>query len=131
MVDTYHKLALIPNIDEAIMDAISQGRSMLSIAEQYGVHDTAILRRVQKHPDYKEKLKIGLELRMDLREAELELAATNVDVTRQDRLLGHARWLAERQLPEQYGAGQKIMGADGQNLVIEVVQFGRTIEHEA
>ena len=40
---------------------------------------------------------------MDKREGELEVADTNVHVTRADRLLGHARWLAERQVPDRFG----------------------------
>ena len=40
---------------------------------------------------------------MDQREKELECADSNVSVTRADRLLGHARWLAERLDAETYG----------------------------
>lgn len=100
----YHALSVIPDIDQRILDGIAAGRSLLSIADQYGVHDTAILRRAQKHPEYREMREIGSELRMDAREQDLESAADNVSVTRSDRLLGHARWLAERSCPERWGA---------------------------
>lgn len=123
-------LTRIPNIDQLIVDAVGQGKSLKSIAEQYGVSDVAILHRVKDHPDYRANLEIGLELRMDRREAELEHADTNVAVTRSDRLLGHARWLAERCAPARFGAGQKIMGADGGTLTVEIVKYGRTIEPE-
>ena len=49
-----------------------------------------------------------MKLRMDRRERELEAAPDNVSVTRADRLLGHARWLAERTLPEEFGQRTQI-----------------------
>jgi transposase-like protein len=100
----YHALSTIPDIDQRILDGIAAGRSLRSIADQYGVHDTAVLRRAQKHEQYREMREIGSELRMDEREFELECARDNVSVTRADRLLGHARWLAERSCPDRWGA---------------------------
>ncbi len=99
----YHALSVVPDIDQRILEGIAAGRSLRSIADQYGVHDTAILRRAQKHEQYQAMKEIGSELRMDLREWELESADNNVSVTRADRLLGHARWLAERSCPERWG----------------------------
>lgn len=99
----YHALRAIPDIDRRILQGIAAGKSLAAIAREYGVRDTAILRRAQKYPEYREALQIGVELRMDQREAELEAAQDNVSVTRADRLLGHARWIAERACPERFG----------------------------
>lgn len=106
----YHALKAIPDIDAKILDGISQGRSLQSIADEFGVHDTAILRRAQRDfPDaYKAAALTGYELRMDRRERELEAADSNVSVTRADRLLNHARWLAERSCPERWGQKQTV-----------------------
>ena len=99
----YHALKAIPGIDRKLLDGVAAGRSLLSLATQYAVDDMSVLQRLQQYPQYKTNLRIGLELRMDKREGELEAAETNVGVTRADRLLGHARWLAERQVPDRFG----------------------------
>ena len=99
----YHALKAIPGIDRKLLDGIAAGRSLLSLATQYAVDDMSVLQRLQQYPQYRTNLRIGLELRMDKREGELEVAETNVGVTRADRLLGHARWLAERQVPDRFG----------------------------
>jgi len=99
----YHALKVIPNVEDLILHSLSQGQSLKTIADRLGVTDVAVLRRVEDHPDYKAYRRIGLRLRMDQREQELEQADSNVSVTRADRLLGHARWLAERLDSETYG----------------------------
>ena len=53
--------------------------------------------------DYQEALRVGLIGKLENREGELEKAETNVTVTRADRLLGHARWWAERLDPQRFG----------------------------
>jgi transposase-like protein len=104
----YHALKAIPDVDNQILQGIASGLSLKRVAEQFGVHDTAILRRVQKHPEYRDILRTSLELRAAQREDELEAASDNVSVTRADRLLGHARWLLERCVPEHYGAKTQV-----------------------
>lgn len=99
----YHALSVIPDINERILEGIGAGKSLTTIAEEYGVSDTAILNRAVKSPEYKARASIGIRLRMERRERELEAADTNVGVTRADRLLGHARWVAERSVPEEWG----------------------------
>lgn len=104
----YHTLSVIPDIDKKILDAIAEGKSLQAIGDEYGVTDSAIFSRAMKQPDYHAKRDIGAELRMDRRERELEGAESNVDVTRADRLLGHARWLAERTTERFSQKGQNI-----------------------
>lgn len=98
----YHKLAVIPDIDRKILDGIASGKSLKALAIEYDVSDTAVLNRAHKHPEYREKLALGIELRMDTREMELEGAFDNVGVSRARELLSHARWVAERTVPERY-----------------------------
>jgi hypothetical protein len=99
----YHALKAVPDIEQRILEGIAAGKSLKAIADEYNVSDVAILRRIEDNPDYKPLRRIGLRLRMDAREQELESADSNVSVTRADRLLGHARWLAERLDSETYG----------------------------
>src|SRR4051812_22019969 len=86
----YHALKAIPDIDKQILDRIAQGLSLQAIADDIGlgVDRTAIFYRVTRNypEEYKAATRIGYELRMDKREAELEAADTNVNVTRADRL---------------------------------------------
>lgn len=99
----YHALKAVPDIEQRILEGIASGKSLKTIADEFDVTDVAILRRIEDNPNYKPFRRIGLRLRMDQREQELESAGDNVSVTRADRLLGHARWLAERLDSETYG----------------------------
>ena len=96
-------LTLIPNIDERIIEQIVAGKSILQLADQYQVNRLGIQRRAWRHPDYPDAIRTCVEARLAKREDELEHAGNNVAVTRADRLLGHARWLAERTCPDIYG----------------------------
>src|SRR3990167_9616485 len=125
------KLTKIPNIEEKLLDGIAAGRSLKSLGEEFNVSDQAIYRRLIEHPDYKPRQAVGLELRMDKREAELEEADTNVHVTRADRLLGHARWLGERLARSVLGQAVAVTGSDGGPLQVQIVRFGRVIEGES
>jgi hypothetical protein len=94
---------MIPNVEEEILKQVAAGKSLKTIAAGYQVTDAAILRRVLDHPEYKSFQRIGIRLRIDQRESELESAGDNVSVTRADRLLAHARWLAERLSSDEFG----------------------------
>lgn len=106
----YHALTVVPEIEAKILERIGQGISLQKIANEFGVDHMAILRRVEDHPDYKRLMRLSTRIKMERREAELESADTNVSVTRADRLLGHARWLAERLAADTYGQRQETTG---------------------
>ena len=122
----YHALSAIPDIDRKILDGVAKGMSLQAIATLYGVSDVAILNRATQYPEYRLSLKIGSQLRMEQREAQLEAATDNVSVTRADRLLGHARWIAERACPEAWGQKQQVQ-VDAA-ISISIVKSGRIIE---
>ena len=113
----YHALSVIPDIDQRIIRSIAAGKSLKKIAAEYGVDNVAVLRRARKHADYADALQASLQTRMEDREEGLEAAADNVSVTRADRLLGHARWLAERSCPDRWGAKQ----LGGGNVAVQIV----------
>lgn len=135
----YHALTVVPDIEEKILAELAKGHSLKMIAAQFGVSDVAVLHRVQSHPDYKRTARIGLKLRMDKREEELEAAADNVSVTRSNHLLTHARWLNERLNQEEYGPKQTLLGdkenpllaLDPDTLVIEAARAMAYILHAA
>lgn len=124
-------LVAIPNIEQQILDAMAAGKSLAQIAREYNVSDVAILQRVRNHPHYRATIEVGLELRMDRREDQLEAATDSVSVTRADRLLGHARWLAERCAPARFGQATKITGADGGPLQVEIVRYSAPVTLDA
>lgn len=96
------------NRDE-ILERLTKGESVSQIAADLGyASHGGIINRLENDPEYAIALKAGLRLRMEKREKELEAADTNVTVTRADRLLGHARWLAERIDPAKWGQVNKL-----------------------
>lgn len=98
--------AAIVHKDE-IIQRMALGEPLTSIARSLGYSDhTGIINRLDQDPDYKAALRAGLVGKIEKREAELEIADTNVTVTRADRLLGHARWWAERLDPARFGVKQ-------------------------
>ena len=104
MADGSANLGALASVsDQEILHGIQQGKSLRDLAAQYHVSNVAIYRRASKHPEYREHMTAALTVRMEQRESELEAAAESVSVTRADRLLGHARWLAERCAPDVYG----------------------------
>ena len=101
-----------------MINGITAGKTLKTLAAEFDCDHTAILRRAQKHPDYQISLQSSLQAKMEQREEELECADQNVTVTRADRLLGHARWLAERSCPDRWGQTKPGAGAVQVNIVI-------------
>ena len=100
-------IALQPGIREYIIQAVSEGAHLSSIAASLGLagKGQAISNALADDPDYQAARVSGLAERMDLRERELEQSdPTNVPRARE--LLSHARWRAEREAPRVWGAKQ-------------------------
>lgn len=96
------------NRDE-ILRRLANGETVTKIADDLGyASHGGIINRLEDDPEYTKALRAGLILRMEKRERELEVADSNVTVTRADRLLGHARWLAERSDPARWGQVNKL-----------------------
>lgn len=105
---------------EEIVARIAKGEPLTSIAADLGyAGHSGIVERLGQDPDYQKAMVSGAHGKLEKRERELEGAETNVSVTRADRLLGHARWFAERVAREQFGA-QMSQG----NIVVQVVLQG-------
>ena len=114
----YAALSYIPDVDDRIIDALSQGQSIYSLADEWNIARLSIQRRAWANPDYADAMATCVQARMEQREAELQRADNNVAVTRADRLLGHARWLAERSCPDRWGAKPTGTGTVNVQIVI-------------
>mgnify|MGYP001602379718 FL=1 len=111
--DNYGKLVAASQSE--LMNAVASGASLRSIAAQYGVCHQAAAQHLSKHPEFQEARRVGIQIRMETREAELEVAPEQVDVSRARELLAHARWVAERIDPERWGQRTQVtveIGAD-------------------
>lgn len=116
-----------------ILHRMTLGESLNSIAQSLGLADhAAIINRINDDPDYQQALAASAWSKLQKRETDLEIADSNVTVTRADRLLGHARWFAERVARRWFAPETRITGADGGPIVIQVMRFsGQTIEGQA
>lgn len=104
-----------------IIRRIASGEPLTSIAQSLGyASHSGIIERLGDDPDYQRAMRSGIHAKIEKREAELEVAADNVTVTRADRLLNHARWWAGKLDPERFGDKQQI---DLRSTHVELVEF--------
>lgn len=102
---------------EEILERIGRGEPITAIAQSLGYKGhSGIIERLGEDKDYQAALRSGIVGKIEKREAELECASDNVTVTRADRLLGHARWWAERLDPDRFGGKQTITVNQGVTL---------------
>ncbi len=95
---------------DAILERIARGDKIADIAKDYGVTQPAISKALLDDPEWIEARKNGALSRIEHWEKEIEniSADTNqVMLGRAKEMLSHARWRAEREFPNQWGA-QKI-----------------------
>jgi hypothetical protein len=94
---------------EEILQRMAHGEPLTKIAKDLGyASHSGIIERIGSDPAYALALKTGIVAKLEKREGELEGAEDNVTVTRADRLLGHARWWAERLNPAMFGQKQEV-----------------------
>ena len=102
---------------DEIVARIANGEPLTSIASSLGyAGHSGIVERLGQDKDYQAAMVSGAFGKLEKREKELETADSNVTVTRADRLLGHARWYAERVARDQFGVKN-----DQQPIAIQVV----------
>ena len=112
-----------------VLEMLAAGKPLTEVAAHLGLSTpSAITERIAEDPDYRAAMASSAWVKLQKREDELEVADSNVHVTRADRLLGHARWLAERLARSVLGQQTAITGADGGPIQVQVVRFGRTID---
>ena len=112
-----HPTALAIVHKDEIVARLATGEPLTAIAHSLGYAGHAgIVERLGNDSDYQAAMVSGVHGKLEKRERELEAADNNVSVTRADRLLGHARWYAERVARDQFGVKN-----DQQPIAIQVV----------
>ena len=92
-----------------ILERMEKGEPLTKIARDLGyASHSGITERLGSDPAYLAALQTGIYAKLEKRETDLEQAPDNVAVTRAERLLGHARWWAERLDPARWGQVNKL-----------------------
>ena len=111
--------------DETLLDRLAAGEKASHIAQQLGVHKSAIYHRFANRPEYLQARKDGTAVRIDDVEQEIETAADPFTLSRARERARIVLWRAEREFPGDWGAKQQITG----DLQISV-QINRGIDIE-
>ena len=114
---------------EEILNRVSQGERLSSIAISLGISKQAISSQLTNDPDYQAAYQSFHDARLDNAEGLLESATDQLDIARARELWKAYSWRAER-LDRRYAAKQE---ASGQSITIVIAPTdseGRIIEQE-
>ena len=114
---------------EEILNRVSQGERLSSIAISLGISKQAISSQLTNDPDYQAAYQSFHDARLDNAEGLLESAIDQIDIARARELWKAYSWRAER-LDRRYAAKQE---ASGQSITIVIAPTdsdGRIIEQE-
>ena len=114
---------------EEILNRVSQGERLSSIAISLGISKQAISSQLTNDPDYQAAYQSFHDARLDNAEGLLESAVDQIDVARARELWKAYSWRAER-LDRRYAAKQE---ASGQSITIVIAPTdseGRIIDQE-
>lgn len=121
-----------------ILAAIEQGALIRDVAENYGVTRAAVsIALLRTNPErYRQARAIGMQSRLEDSIVEIRQAQDQVDIARARELFKSHAWLAERTLPEIYGAKQTVTHQGNADKPLFVVhragaRQGHTIDAEA
>lgn len=123
---------LLANLDvDHVLDRIANGEIAQQIAHSIGVHHSNLYRKLATHPEYPAARESGLAARLDKAENDVETADERT-LPRARELWRVVTWRAERECPARWGATNKLTGADGGPIVVQIVRFaGNVIEGSA
>ena len=114
---------------EEILNRVSQGERLSSIAISLGISKQAISSQLTNDPDYQAAYQSFHDARLDNAEGLLESATDQIDIARARELWKAYSWRAER-LDRRYAAKQE---ASGQSITIVIAPTdsdGRIIDQE-
>ena len=114
---------------EEILNRVSQGERLSSIAISLGISKQAISSQLTNDPDYQAAYQSFHDARLDNAEGLLESAVDQIDIARARELWKAYSWRAER-LDRRYAAKQE---ASGQSITIVIAPTdseGRIIDQE-
>lgn len=94
---------------DSVIERIGKGERLIDIANSLGLKSpAAIYNALGQTPEYLAARQMALDVRMEIRESQLESAEDSVSVNRAKELLSHARWRAEREHPSKWGQTNKL-----------------------
>jgi len=114
---------------EEILNRVSQGERLSSIAISLGISKQAISSQLTNDPEYQAAYQSFHDARLDNAEGLLESATDQIDIARARELWKAYSWRAER-LDRRYAAKQE---ASGQSITIVIAPTdsdGRIIDQE-
>lgn len=94
--------------DDTILARIQAGEKPSHIAEQLGVHKSAIYHRFAHNPDYLQARENGTEVRIENAEHEIETAQDPFTLSRAREVFRAVAWRAEREFPGRWGVRTQV-----------------------
>lgn len=89
--------------DEAILERIQAGEHAIHIAQELGVHQSALYHRYAENPHYKLARRLGARVRLEQAEREIEGAADAFTLARARERFRAVAWRCEREFPDEWG----------------------------
>jgi AcrR family transcriptional regulator len=89
--------------DEVVLSRLQAGEDAARIAEELGVHKSAIYHRYSNDPRYKPARKLGTHVRIDESEREIKDAQDPFTLARARERFRAVAWRAEREFPDEWG----------------------------
>jgi hypothetical protein len=114
---------------EEILNRVSQGERLSSIAISLGISKQAISSQLTNDPDYQAAYQSFHDARLDNAEGLLESATDQIDIARARELWKAYSWRAER-LDRRYAAKQETSGQSITIVIAPTDSDGRIIEQE-
>ena len=114
---------------EEILNRVSQGERLSSIAISLGISKQAISSQLTNDPDYQAAYQSFHDARLDNAEGLLESAIDQIDIARARELWKAYSWRAER-LDRRYAAKQETSGQSITIVIAPTDSEGRSIDQE-
>jgi hypothetical protein len=89
--------------DDEILSRIQAGELAARIAEELGVHKSAISHRYAGRPEYTQARELGTEVRLEEAENEITGAQDSFTLARARERFRAIAWKAEREFPHRWG----------------------------
>ena len=116
---------------ERAIDELAAGKFLKEIAAEYGVDKTAIRQHIKDHPRYRQAIADQAEAMVEECTAEMMgCPADKLHIARARAKVQTAHEWARARDPAHWQPVQRIAGADGGPIQVQVVRFGELIEGE-
>lgn len=89
--------------DDEILTRIRAGEHAIHIAQELGVHQSALYHRYAENPQYKVARRLGARVRLDGVEQEIAAAPDPFTLARAREKFRALAWRCEREFPDEWG----------------------------